>query len=91
MAKNHLIKGSIFNAPDNGAVNPNPSPSNINATANDDMINLITRLVAETLQIQGRQIFNSIMNPASDINNDVDASIDAGQDRNLPIWIKYPT
>lgn len=90
MVKNHLIKDSIFNVPDNGAVNPNPSPSNVNATTNDDMINLITRLVAETLQIQGRQIFNSIMNPASDINNDVDASIDAGQDRNLADMDKIP-
>lgn len=68
---------------------PQPAPQLAQGINPNDLVQLITRLVAETLQIQGRQIFNSIMNPAADINNEADQPINL-VDNNLADLDKIP-
>lgn len=46
--------------------------------------------MAETLKIQGKQIFNSILNPASDINNEADEPILAVNNLNLVDMDRIP-
>lgn len=80
---NNLIRPPVINQP------PPPAPPIQPVLNQNDLVQLITRLVSETLHIQGRQIFNSIMNPAADINNDIDQPINIA-DNNLNDLDKIP-
>lgn len=94
---NNLIRPSRLGAnnmpppiPEEGAeipqINPNQLPPNIQ----NDLSGYINRVVAEAMQLQGRQIFHSFMNLASDINNEVDIPINIGDNRDLSDMDKIP-
>lgn len=88
---NNLIRPARLELPpEANAAPPAPPAPQVPNRIDDNMVEFITRLVRDTLQLQGRQIFNSIMNPAADINNDIDEPINVTNDRNLSDMDKIP-
>lgn len=69
-------------------VNGNHNESN-NAP-NYELLQTISRVVEETLRTQGRQMFSALLNPASDIGDEVDVPVNISNNENLSEMDRIP-